>query len=68
MDSIKEIRRWAATISENWDGKEPGLQEDMALTALELIDVIEEMEDYIGQLEEMDNFSELMEDEARGYE
>jgi hypothetical protein len=40
----------------------------MALTALELIDVIEEMEDYIGQLEEMDNGSEPMEDEARGYE
>jgi len=68
MDSIKEIRRWASDIAGNWDGKEAGLQEDMALLATELIDIIEEMEDYIGQLEELDNGFGPIEDEDRGYE
>ena len=66
MDSIKEIRRWAAEIAGNWNGKESGHEEEMALLATDIIDIIEELEDHIGQLESLDDYAGPTEDE--GYE
>jgi len=68
MDSIKEIKRWALDVSGEWNGDESGKEEDMAVIANEILDIIEELEDYVGHLKELDNGFGPTEDEDRGYE
>jgi len=52
-EHIKEIMIWASDIQGEWNGDEPGIEEDRANLAEEITDKTEELHDLIQTMEGM---------------
>jgi len=52
-EHIKEMMLWADEISGDWDGDNPGIEEDRANLAEEITDKTEELHDLIQTMEGM---------------
>jgi hypothetical protein len=50
MTDIEQIKKYAENISGQWNGDEPGLQEDRAGIANEILEKISEIEELLKEL------------------
>jgi len=50
MDTLKEIKEYAEKITGEWDGDLPGLEEDRANIAGDILDAIQNIEDLLNEL------------------
>lgn len=47
MKNLTEIKEWAESISSSWNGDEPGIEEDRAHCASDILEKIAELEELI---------------------
>lgn len=53
LEDIKDIIEWADNIASQWNGDEAGIEEDRASLANDIIHKATELEDLIGQMEDI---------------
>jgi len=50
--TLELIKKWAESISGQWNGKEPGIQEDRAHQANDILEKVKELEQLINDLDD----------------
>jgi hypothetical protein len=52
---IARLVEWAETHSSHWNGKDSGIEEDVAMVALEIIDTCNELRGHLEAIEDLIN-------------